>query len=79
VVIQCRGRHVSTALDVHAHAARGEGSCFLLCLQDAIQCAEADLPFQARMRTHPGLQGLFRERWNVLVAVAADSEGDGSE
>ena len=57
-------------------ASRGEGSCYLLCFLDLAREAESSLTFRNRRRSHPDLQGVFQERWEILLGMADSDDHD---
>jgi len=73
-----RGQRYTVTMDDEVRAARGEGSCGLLGIQDIIREAESNLGFRERRQTHIALQGEFQERWEMLSAMADDSEAEGT-
>ena len=50
-----RARDSSIILSDEVRAARAEGSCYLLCLQDLVREAESPASFHIRRKTHPEL------------------------
>ena len=69
-----RGRNSSIPLSDEVRAARAEGSCYLLCLQDLVREAEHSASFHTRRRAHPELQGPFQERWEIMMGSAHNRE-----
>jgi hypothetical protein len=61
-----RARDSSIILSDEVRAARAEGSCYLLCLQDLVREAESSASFHLRRKAHPELQGPFQERWEII-------------
>ena len=75
--IEWRAATASMILRDEVRAARAEGSCYLLCLIDLARDAERSISFSARRKAHPELQGIFKERWELLLGMAADREASG--
>ena len=76
VSIQWKGLCFESELHSEVFAAKGEGSCYLLCILNVISKAELVPEFQHRRITHPDLQGMehqptlqhlgFDQSWVVL-------------
>ena len=72
-----RGQCHPICIRDQVRAARGEGSCFLLCILTSILEAESLPEFAERRSAHPELQGDFAERWKLLLALAEDRNASG--
>ena len=72
-----QGTTYSVAINDEVRAVRGEGSCYLLSIADAVRNADSYPEFKARRLRHPALQGAFNECWNTLLGVSEDRDADG--
>ena len=74
-----RWQDVTYSLQIkdEVRAVRGEGSCYLLAIADAINEADSFPEFHHRRLHHPDLQGHFNERWGKIIAVSLDHDADG--
>jgi hypothetical protein len=72
VSIQWKGVCFESELHSEVFAARGEGSCYLLCILNVISKAELVPEFQHRRITRPALQGIFQEQWGILLGTSTD-------
>ena len=67
----------SLQINDEVRAVRGEGSCYLLAIANAITEADSFPEFHHRRLQHPDLQGHFNERWGKIIAVSLDRDANG--
>ena len=72
-----RNHSHAVSLNDEVRAARGEGACGLLCILDVLRAANLDHSFRKRVREHAELQGIFQDKWNVLLAMTEDRGAEG--
>ena len=72
IEIDWRGNNLHVIFQDEVRAARAEGSC--LGILDLIREAERSQTFRSRRISHQELHETFQERWEIILAMATDSE-----